>query len=144
VSAECAHTQYGVVLVDGRVDDAGTEALRASLRGARIGLESLPAPSAVSSRADRRMLSENVMISDSGAATCLRCSTELARGQNFRAGAVVTGIDLLAYGLVWVDPRTYVDDEIVLRAYCCPGCGTQLDTELGRAGDPILIDRHLS
>lgn len=30
---------------------------------------------------------------------------------------------------------------VVLRQFFCPGCGTLLDTETARPGDPVLVDR---
>lgn len=38
------------------------------------------------------------------------------------------------------DPARYIDVEMVLRRYYCPGCGVQLDAEVCRAEDEPLRD----
>ena len=37
------------------------------------------------------------------------------------------------------EPNDYLDDEeIVMRRYCCPGCGVLMSTEVVRAAEPVL------
>jgi len=38
------------------------------------------------------------------------------------------------------DPARYIDTEVALRQYACPGCGTLLDLEVAIATDPPLRD----
>jgi len=144
VSAELAAELYGVMFSASRVDPGATEELRAAIRGRRLGRGPLEAPAPAPSPDGSRRLSENVTLSGDGDATCSRCATVLARGgQGFRSGTTVTRFDMSACGLVWVDPSTYIDADIVLRGFCCPVCGTLLDAELARDGDPVDTDRCL-
>jgi hypothetical protein len=43
-----------------------------------------------------------------------------------------------------LDPRTYVDDEMVFRSYACPSCGLLIQTELARPADEPLWDIQLA
>jgi N-methylhydantoinase B len=142
VSVHFARTTYGVAIEDGKVDLVATDRLRADLRRQRLGREPDRRPQPA--QGDHQMLSENVAITSRGDAICARCATELAHGsQDFKAGTHDRTVDMLDQGLIWVPAAQFLDDEVELRQYCCPGCGTLLETELSLAQDPVVSDRQL-
>lgn len=144
VSAEAARDVYGVVIEENAPDVERTEALRADMRRQRIG-HAPDRPSLNEPSTPHRMLSEYVGVTNSGGTVCTKCGTELSSGtQDFKSGAVMRTVDMLKAGLVWVPPGQFVDDELVLRQFCCPGCGTLLETELSLAREPVRSDRELA
>jgi acetone carboxylase gamma subunit len=38
------------------------------------------------------------------------------------------------------DYRRYIDEQPVWRQFFCPACGTLIENEVARAGDPLLAD----
>ncbi|MBB6123060.1 hydantoinase B/oxoprolinase family protein [Sphingobium subterraneum] len=143
VSVERARDIYGVAILGDTVDHDRTESLRADIRHARIGHRPDSSPHAPPP-AGHRMLSEHVGVTDAGSAVCTKCGTDLSRGtQDFKAGATMHTVDMLDAGLVWVHPSHFIDEELALRQYSCPGCGTLLETELAIAREPIKSDREL-
>jgi hypothetical protein len=41
------------------------------------------------------------------------------------------------------DPALFVDGGMVLRRFCCPGCRTQMATEIARAEEAIFPEMRL-
>lgn len=144
LATELAETIYGVVLAGEDPDLEATISRRAELRGKRVGRGPIAAPHRHSARDGLTMLSENVAVRRGGGTQCANCGAVLSEtGQGFKEGAVETTGDLLALGVVWVDPKKFVDREIVLRHFSCPTCATLLETELVLDGDPVVDDREL-
>jgi N-methylhydantoinase B len=145
VSTELAAGLYGVVFAGEEVDREATQELRAKMRGSRLGHGPLQAPGGMIEIDGGRHLSESVILTPDGDAVCGRCGAPLAQdSQDFRRGTTITEFDMQTLGLVWIDPATYIDDELILRGFCCPQCGTLLDTELARPSDPVDLDRCLA
>jgi N-methylhydantoinase B len=144
LSPEFAGSIYGVVLSGAEPEAEATTALRAAMRGARIGRGPTAAPEMSSPPHGSSMLSENVVVTAEGDAMCARCSTILAKAsQDFKRGAIVSDLDMAALGLIWVDPKTFVDTPFALRSFCCPECGTLLETDIQLDDEPHTCDREL-
>lgn len=144
VSVKRAEDLYGVVMSGRTVDRTATDECRARLRGERIGTGPIGAPMRHSGSHGLTMLSENVAVTAAGDTACANCSTRLSEGdQNYKAGAIWKAADLLALGLVWVEPKKFVDQVIELRQFFCPTCGTLLENELAPVGEAVTIDREL-
>jgi N-methylhydantoinase B len=47
-------------------------------------------------------------------------------------------------GDLFVDPRKFVDDDIVIREFVCPGCGVLFDSEISRLSEPPTWDIQLN
>ncbi len=45
--------------------------------------------------------------------------------------------------VLYADPAEFCDDQIVLREFFCPGCGTLLSVEIAKVGDPPLVEVRL-
>lgn len=76
---------------------------------------------------------------------CLRCGQGLgAAAENYKLSCVLeeTGV---AEGNPHIgDPRRYVDADLVLRRYYCPGCAVLMETEVAQAQDAPLWDIELA
>jgi N-methylhydantoinase B len=134
VTSDAARSAYGVLLgPDGRVDEPGTGRVRRELmddrRDRSVRDAVLEGPAVDVGSASR--LDENLVLADDAGTKIVACGH---CGQ--RLGDPRVGPDLLlarydgpaAAGgpQVTADPADYVDDEIVFRQYCCPGCYTAL------------------
>jgi N-methylhydantoinase B len=149
VSEEMARSQYGILLADGSVDREATEQLRASMfaerkergRPATEVLEASEWGEVVawvdeeSSHGSLRYGDAVVFDFEAHAARCTRCDESLgeARG-DFRMGCLVEEVDPWDAGPV--RGEACATGRVVLRRFSCPGCGRQLETEVGlRDGD---------
>jgi N-methylhydantoinase B len=157
VSPRVAQEIYGVVVTDGRVDEAATRERRASIRRGRLA-QGRPASEVLSRGADAAgpPLEVPEASGTSGASgggrlrygdllefdfdadriRCAACGRELgpARG-DFRLGCLVEQAPVTAAG-----PgrgEDYDAGRIELRLYYCPGCGRQLEAQVAlRTGHP--------
>jgi acetone carboxylase gamma subunit len=74
-----------------------------------------------------------------GTMSCHRCDTKLCGLREDPKQAMVAierPVQSLAPGRP--DARQYVDDDVVWRDLCCPGCGVRLATEVAYPGDPTF------
>src|SRR5262249_61701551 len=90
----------------------------------------------------------DVYLLDRAAATiaCAGCGTVLgALGDDPKAGMAMVEHPLAELAGDRADLHQFVDDDIVWREWCCPGCGVRLANEVGYPGEPafaeIRIDR---
>ncbi len=68
---------------------------------------------------------------------CRACDRPLAAmGQPWKPNAHVRHVPMSGAG-----GQAYASsDHVMLRQFCCPGCGALLDSETAMAGDPFLND----
>jgi N-methylhydantoinase B len=143
ITPEAAGQVYGVVLVDGRVDAAATEARRKELRRERQ--ERSQAPDTAAGQVDlgqARRLDDDLVIAGT-AIGCARCGRLLAdtTSDDRLALAVYEGPSSDAGPQVTSSPEIYVDDDIVFRQLCCPGCWTAVYSSIvPRAHDDHAAD----
>ncbi len=152
VSAEDAARIYGVVLQGEEAatwDEDSTAERRTAMRETRLsGARSRPEKPrgklSISSAAATFAI-ENVRLTVNGEAMLLSCEycDELLgdASTGYRAGCArvetpLTDID----PHIFLDPRSQVDDDLVLRHYACPDCGTFLDADICRPADPVYDD----
>ncbi len=152
VSADAALRIYGVVLgEDGALDEAGTDRTRKEAFARR--LEWMPAADLPGETGSARELTtpasgeppqaiqDNVVSRDAGyhrVLACAHCETTLSdHTGNFKQGMLVHegSPEDIPRG---VDPALFLDDTIVFRQYCCPGCGVIASTEVARPDEPAL------
>lgn len=73
---------------------------------------------------------------NSGKISCNKCEAVLGdSGQNWKTKANLEESKPLELG-----PPYTTDERLLLRKFCCPGCGVLLDSELAMPGDPFLED----
>ncbi|MTD53745.1 hydantoinase B/oxoprolinase family protein [Amycolatopsis pithecellobii] len=129
VSATAAFDLYGVVLTaDRQSEPAETESRRSQIRFERVGHAPLPRSSTQPS--DLEHIDANLGLAGS-TVSCLHCGQQLGEyGSDLTASVTHADQRLTAnvFGMI-VDTSEYVDREIVIRSYYCPGCATQLRVE---------------
>jgi N-methylhydantoinase B len=152
VSASAASEVYGVVSApDGSVAASSTEALRQKLRHARSSW--LPASRdgdaswAAASGEPARLVHAYIASADQDGErvlACTRCNHRYCgyRG-DFKAGALMNEAPVTAIPSA-ADPAYYVDEELVLRRFCCPGCRVQVGAEIAKLQEPVRAEMRLS
>jgi N-methylhydantoinase B len=157
VSPAAAEQVYGVLLGTGaEADEAATLARRDAIRVERAGWTPAaerfgPAPAVdavpATGQPDREV-HEALLARDADGErvlACRRCQTVLCGyAADFKRHALVHEGPVTAVAGFTVDPRERLDDEIVLRRVCCPGCQTLLTIEVARAGDAPWADMRLA
>ena len=152
VSREAATEMYGVVVdKDNRVDGARTDARRLQMRTERIGS---PPPRTIE-ESDGHRVSEYLVLRSAAAVKgekndamemhCRMCDSAIcASTENYKDAVVQRRLPLSAGGSLMNDPALYVDANIELRQFVCPGCGTLLETEVACESDATLRDIELA
>lgn len=130
---------YGVVLHDGSVDSEETAAIRTSLREQRRD-RSLVSQSNGGVRIDldrARRLDDNLVF-EGHSVGCAHCGHQLAdlSADTRLQLAVFEGASTEAGPQITSDPATYVDDDVVFRQLCCPGCWTAVYSAVVPKGHP--------
>ncbi len=150
VSAADARRIYGVVVGDGATwDEAETIELRVAVRSARLanarvrpaeGRGKLGRPAGVLALAveDVRI----TPVDGEMVLSCAHCDEILGdAATGYRAGCAIVETPLTEIDpQMFLDPRSQVDDDLVLRHFACPGCGTFLDADICRPDDPVYND----
>ena len=150
VSSASAAGVYGVVLDGaGDFDQAATTARRDAIRAARAAWRACPvaASDAVAATGEApRPVHEYVQAADRGGERvleCVACGERLSGyRQSFKTGALYVEEPVTAL-VSAPDPAQFIDDAMVLRRFCCPGCMTQIATEIARADEPIFPEMIL-
>ena len=125
VSVESAERHYGVVVRHGAVDRAATEARRRAIRRERLGGAEPARPPG-----PPHVLA---LVAADGRFGC-RCGQDLGPWNvNWKHVAATRMVAADDHGV-----RIRLREELELREHCCPGCGTLLESELVRKGDPDL------
>jgi N-methylhydantoinase B len=132
VTGRTARMVYGV-----GDDDAETTRLRDDLRERRRRDGTSPAGSVRVAEGERvRSLGEAFVLVDEGTRStvaCERCGTAICdAGASAEDGCLVYDMPVQDANLLIEDPQAVVDDEMVHRQYCCPGCLTVLSGEVTR------------
>ncbi|MFJ2754434.1 hydantoinase B/oxoprolinase family protein [Nocardioides sp. NPDC087217] len=128
VSPAAATTVYGVVLADGEVDQAATTTRRAELRDERRQRSRTdPRDRGTLDMSRARRIDDNLVIAGDtvGCAHCGHGLADVTRDVSLGL-AVYDGPSTDAGPQVTSDPGNYVDDQIVFRQLCCPGCWTAI------------------
>ena len=67
---------------------------------------------------------------------CFRCATDLGPlAGNAKERMAVRERPTSSLKPGYPDPARFVDDEVIFRDYCCPGCGVRLATETAYPGE---------
>jgi N-methylhydantoinase B len=92
-----------------------------------------------------RQLDHHLAINDAGTIVCRKCGHELGGAdRNFKDGAVMKVRPIQDANPLIVDPKTFIDDEVVFRQFFCGGCATLLETEVILASSPPVWDKQLA
>ncbi len=150
VSARMATQIYGAVLdVDGRVDADATGRRRDRLRADRLTAHGAPT-ARPSARNGAKILEATPSVhvhrdADGSYWSCAHCAAPLGSVEdNFKDHALRIDTRVEDASTQNKDPARYIDDQVSLRQYACPGCGSLLDLEVAIVSDPPLRDIRLA
>ena len=86
----------------------------------------------------------HLAIDDGGTIVCVRCGHRFCgAGENFKEHAIRHDRPVQDANPLIVDPRLFVDDELVFRQYVCPGCATLLENEVVLASTAPVWDKQV-
>jgi N-methylhydantoinase B len=152
VSREAAERLYGVAVAeDGSVDAAETQRLRDAQRADRAGWQKATeltgvAASEISSPASgdvERSVHEYLVARDQGehrVLACSQCDHVVADyGANYKTGLLADEQPVTLLPHV-IDPKYFLDEDMVLRRYCCPGCHVLMSVEVVRRSEPPIAE----
>ncbi|WP_198351332.1 hydantoinase B/oxoprolinase family protein [Flavisphingomonas formosensis] len=152
VSADAATRIYGVMrTADGAADPAATEACRHALREKRkqwkaAGPGGRGARITPASGEPPRLVHEYVAARDEGGQRVLACAIcGHVLGDytgNYKEGLLVNIAPVTDIPMVG-DPALFIDEPVEFRQYCCPGCQTQMATDVMCAREPIFAELTL-
>jgi N-methylhydantoinase B len=145
VSVEEAERLYGVVLAGGKNDPENTDNWRASIRAARLGWDVAPpsSPLAEDDPPGAIRINDYIRIQNRRI-VCRRCGRDhCADTENYKSALVTRAIPVTALSPVNRDPAEYIDEPVEFRQFMCPGCGTQVETEVALVREPPIWDVQL-
>jgi N-methylhydantoinase B len=136
VSREQAHKIYGVVVGDeGDVDVEKTKSRRATIRKERTGKETNN--SGVKSKIHGRMITPNLTLGHDGAVYC-NCGNSFGEGSNWKASSIRRVVDPVSHG-----EFLRLHEDLEIREYICPSCGTLLESNVSCIDAQDLITSEL-
>jgi N-methylhydantoinase B len=152
VSREAAASLYAVAISDdGSVDAAETERLRKAQLDDRAGWkpahelsgEAKPELTSAATGEGGRFVHEYLIARDEDdkrVLCCSRCGHLVSDYRaNYKLGLLGDAQPVTVIPHV-IDPSYFLDDEMMLRRFCCPGCRLLMSVELVREGEPLLTE----
>lgn len=152
ISHGAATGVYGMELDgSGAIDQPATDARRKAIRAQRkawkkVPLEAADAAPVPATGAAPRMVHEYIRAADKDGERvleCAACGTTLSPyDRSFKSGTLYDEgpVTLIPSAR---DPGQFIDDCLMLRRYCCPGCQTQIATEVARSDEPVFPEMRL-
>lgn len=142
VSTEIASAVYGVEIVGDEIDATATEARRAAIREERLA-EAKPVGETAAATLDGGVVMhpvgdtvEAVEVGGEQAIRCTVCHRRLsAYDEDYKQGTLMRELPMTE--LSPLNEGGLVED-VLVREFCCPGCGTAVQVDVQRRGDPIL------
>lgn len=145
VSEQEARRVYGVVIESGELDAGATESRRREIRAERLGSE----PTAGESAPDEVLASVAGVLVVVPAEVepelaCGRCGTIVGTASGgYREQSVRRDLELSEISPGIAPTTASLDDDIVLREHCCPGCARLFDAALVPRGSAVEPDMSL-
>ncbi|HYC81587.1 MAG TPA: hydantoinase B/oxoprolinase family protein, partial [Solirubrobacterales bacterium] len=149
ISARAADDLYAVKLAeDGSVDHEATAKKRERkllerLRECGSEREEL-APTVAPADGAEAIGDAYLIDRDEGLFRCHRCATSLGSLEgNPKLEMASRERPTASLNPAYPEPSAFVDDEVVFREFCCPGCGVRLATETAYPGDAPFHELRL-
>jgi N-methylhydantoinase B len=152
VSREAAADVYGVALDEqGGVDESGTADLRRAILERRSGwtpaserFEDGPDPTSMPATGEEPQHVHEYLVmrdeDDRRVIACSRCDHIVSDGAgSYKLGLLVDESPVTAVPTV-DDPAIFLDEEMVFRQSCCPGCQVLISAEILRASEPAIAE----
>lgn len=149
VSSSTAREVYGVVVDSGgSVDGAATERERRRLRDKRRDsahpAERVHEGEGGTDSSVRRIVSAHLTMDGDRVVHCAECDSVLGPvADNYKRYCLRDDASLMAANPLIAPPEHFVDEPMTFRRYFCPGCVTQVATEVAKVSDPPLHDLEL-
>ncbi len=151
VSTEDALSLYGVVVDEhGALDARATDEVRTTLRLSRLEHSRAPRKpmsGSVIVAPEATHVVEGVAITDSTEGTafaCVRCGQLLANAaETYRYGCRELDREMTSISEHHTSPQDETGQNLVVRCYLCPSCGSVLDANICRPEDLPFDDVHL-
>jgi len=145
VSAGAAERLYGVVMGAGGVDDSATAACRAAIRSRRLNgaqpVRVMPAIGDLPAGA----LSLNDYLCVVGGRVLCRCGQDCgSAGSNYKASLLKQSVSFTDLSPANRNPADYIDEPVEFRIFICPGCGTQVESEVAVTREPPVWDAQIT
>ena len=144
VSVEAARKFYGVVIENGSIDLEATEKERYRIRTERLG--KIPTRSNGSRKQGNSMrrVSKRLLIDPSNNVVCENCGHVVGPSEeNYKSNLVRKENSIQEANPLIVDPKLFIDPEVVFRQYFCPACATQIETEVLLATSEPVWDKQI-
>ena len=147
-SPDAATAIYGVSLgSDGLVDVAATDALRGKLHAARAawhasGVNDDSPKTPATGEPSRRVHAYIAAVDqdDERVLACVRCGHRYCGySGDYKSAALMDETPATAIPSN-VDPAHFVDEPLVLRRFCCPGCHVQVCAEVTKADEVVVAE----
>ncbi|MDP9475070.1 MAG: acetone carboxylase subunit gamma [Actinomycetota bacterium] len=72
---------------------------------------------------------------------CRNCGATLGSAtENYKKFCLYRERSVEQIGRLFGDPRRFIDDDVVLREFMCPGCSVLFDSEVSRKSDAPIRD----
>ena len=146
VSREAARELYGTVLdtETGHVNAVATAVRKNEMRRQRLGgdapCNTIPDIGEQTTDESGTAVSEYVAIRN-GRFVCIKCGHHICDdGENYKLNLALREVPVTELSPLNRDPSEYVEDEIVCRAFYCPGCATQVEVEISDRSLPPIWD----
>ncbi|MBT3367128.1 MAG: hypothetical protein HN416_08235 [Nitrospina sp.] len=148
ITSEWAREKYGVCLDDkGTLDSEKTRELRKQYIHKRISGQMVDSKGTIPEAEEEISVSDGLVIIESDGEAffvCRKCRTIIQNAnKNYKSGCIKKQTDIQEVGLSPIDPKLFIDDEIVFREYFCPSCGLLFQGDFAREEDDDFWDIRL-
>ena len=148
ITRDWAEEKYGVCLDEqGDLDPQKTEDLREKIIRDRLSGSTIQKKETLPETTGEIAVSDGLVVAKRGdepVYVCRKCRSIIQNtAENYKSGCIKRESDLMEVGLSPIDPKLFIDDEIVYREYFCPGCGLLFQGDFTRKEDADFWDIRL-
>lgn len=135
---------YGAISTEGRIDVGASVLRRAALKVERLGhAVDLPTTGETDDPVGSVRLNEYLRV-ERRRIVCRRCGQDhCGEGENVKLSLHVKITPVTDLSPLNRDPADYIDEPVEFRRFFCPGCATQVETEVALSRNPFLWDVQL-
>ena len=145
VSVAAARKFYGVVIVDGSLDVKATETERETMREDRLGAKPAGSKSTGANGIAVRPISNRLFLDPDNNVGCQNCGHVIGPAtENCKTKLVRKDNNIQEANPLIVDPKKFIDPEMVFRQFFCPSCAIQIETEVILAASEPVWDKQLA
>jgi len=146
VSEEAAKKFYGVIINKGVLDTKATDGEREKIRTDRLGKVPTGIRSNINGagKTDLMQISNRLVLNEKKNIACQKCGHVIGSPkENYKFNLVMKESNIQEANNLIVDPKIFIDPEVVFRQFFCPSCATQIETEVILAASGPVWDKQL-